>query len=303
MRDQRRQVVELSTAAVVWDAWRVSRGGPAAVTARQRERLTALVAHACRASRFYAEHYRNVPAGTAELQWLPMVSKSELMARFDDWVTDPAVTRVGVEAFVADLDNLGADFLGRYVVFTTSGSTGVPTLLVQDRRALAVMTGLAYLRSAGSVTPRLLARVLVRGARQAAVYATGGHFLTTTMFERRLRARPFRRRIARFFSVLDPLPQLVEQLNAFQPALLGSYASALAVLAEEQLAGRLRISPVVISSGGELLLPAVRCRVESAFGWPVVETYNASEVTPLSLPCRRVPAQGRARRSGRRRRP
>jgi hypothetical protein len=82
------------------------------------------------------------------------------MARFDDWVTDPAVTRAGVEEFVADLDNLGADFLGRYVVFTTSGSTGVPALLVQDRRALAVMNGVTYVRALGYLTPRLLAQML-----------------------------------------------------------------------------------------------------------------------------------------------
>jgi hypothetical protein len=57
------------------------------------------------------------------------------------------VTRAGVEQFVADLDNLGRDFLGRYVVFTTSGSTGVPALLMQDRRAIAVITGLSYVRA------------------------------------------------------------------------------------------------------------------------------------------------------------
>lgn len=39
-----------------------------------------------------------------------MVTKPALMALFDHWVTDPAVTRVGVEQFVANLDNLGLDF-------------------------------------------------------------------------------------------------------------------------------------------------------------------------------------------------
>ena len=274
------------TAAVAWDAWRALREGPAGIEARQLNRLGLLVDYAREHSRFYRERYRDLPAGPVQLRRLPAVSKSELMSRFDDWVTDPAITRTTVEAFVADLDNLGADFLDRYVVFTTSGSTGVPALLVQDRRALAVMNGLAIVRSAGWLTPRVLARVLARGARQAAVFATGGHFLTTTMIARRLRLRPFRRRIVRFYSVLDPLPRLVEQLNAFRPALLGSYASVLGVLAEEQRAGRLRISPAVIGSGGELLSPAVRRQVESAFGCPVAETYSASEATPLALPCR-----------------
>jgi hypothetical protein len=119
----------LTAWSVAWDAWRAKRGGPAAIAARQQARVQALVEYARRASRFYAEHYRAVPAGpirVEELDRLPSVTKPELMARFDDWVTDPAVIRVAVEEFVANLDNLGRDFLDRYVVFTTSGSTGVP---------------------------------------------------------------------------------------------------------------------------------------------------------------------------------
>ena len=89
------------------------------------------------------------------------------------------------------------------------------------------------------------------------------------------------------FSVLDPLPELVNELNDFQPVLLGTYASALGVLTDEQEAGRLRICPLVITSGGELLLPSVKHRAEQVFGAVVTETFNASEATPLSLPCRR----------------
>jgi phenylacetate-coenzyme A ligase PaaK-like adenylate-forming protein len=241
------------------------------------------------ASRFYAEHYRSVPLGPIGPETfyrLPPVSKPELMARFDDWVTDPSVTRARVEQFVADLDNLGRDFLGRYVVFTTSGSTGVPALLVQDVRAIAVMTGLSYVRALGALRLRLVAQMLTRAPRQAAVFATGGHFLSTTMFQRRLRLAPFRRRTTRFLSVLDPLPKLVDQLNAFQPAFLATYPSVLAVLTAEQEAGRLRISPLVITTGGELLLPVVQHRAEEAFGCLVNQSYAASEAIPLALPCR-----------------
>jgi phenylacetate-CoA ligase len=247
----------LTARRVARDAWRATHGGPATISARQQTRLQALVEHARRASRFYAEHYRALPSGSIhleELALLPAVTKPELMARFDDWVTDPTVTRDGVERFVANLDNLGRDFLGRYVVFTTSGSTGVPAPLVQDQRAVAVMTGLAYVRGLSALTPKLAARMLTRPPRAAAVFAQGGHFLSTTMFERRLRTAPFRRRISRFFSVLDPLPVLVEQLNAFQPAMIGTYASAMAALTEEQEAG-----PVAHLS---LTLPASRCLPE-----------------------------------------
>jgi phenylacetate-coenzyme A ligase PaaK-like adenylate-forming protein len=259
------------------------------VTARQAARLQDLVAHARTRSRFYAQHYRDVPAGPlslAALPTLPPVQKPELMARFDEWVTDPRLTKGTVATFVADPANAGRDLFGDYVVFTTSGSTAEPALLIQDRRALAVMFGLTYARSAGVLPAGLLLRVLARGARQAAVFATGGHFVSTVMYERRLRAHPMRRRYSRFFSVLDPLPQLVANLNEFQPVLLGTYASVLSVLIAEQEAGRLNIHPLVITSGGELLLPSVRQRAEEVFGCTVTETYNASEATPLSLPCR-----------------
>jgi phenylacetate-CoA ligase len=279
---------ELTAPWVAWDAWRATRARPAGIAARQAARLEALVQHARRASRFYAEHYRAVPPGPIDPEAfyrLPPV-KQELMTRFDDWVTDPSVIRADVERFVADLDNLGRDFLDRYVIFTTSGSTGVPALLVEDQRAVAVMTGLSYVRALSALSPGLLARMLTRAPRQAAVFASGGHFLSTTIFERRLRLAPFRQRTARFFSVLEPLPKLVAELNAFQPAMLGTYASALTALAAEQEAGRLRISPLVITSGGELLTPAVQRRAEEAFGCLVNQTYGASEAIPLALPCR-----------------
>jgi hypothetical protein len=68
------------------------------------------------------------------------------MAQFDDWVTDPTVTRTDVEAFVADPARLGQLYHNRYLIFTTSGTTGVPALLVQDQRVLAVNTGVGYVR-------------------------------------------------------------------------------------------------------------------------------------------------------------
>lgn len=141
------------------DACRVTIRAGTAIAARQAARLEALVWHARLPWRFYADHYREVSpglVGTEALYHLPPVTKPELMARFDDCVTEPSVTRAGVEQFVADLDNLGRDFLGQYMVFTTSGSTGVGALLMQDRRAIAVMTGLTSVCALGALTPRLL---------------------------------------------------------------------------------------------------------------------------------------------------
>ncbi|MDQ0258716.1 hypothetical protein J2W20_000591 [Sinomonas atrocyanea] len=279
-----RRSARLTAFGVLRDARRALRGGRAAVEARQRERLAALLQHARAHSAFYAELYAGLPQHP-DLGSLPPVTKAQLMGHFDAWVTDPEVTKDALLRFTARQDTIGTDFLGRYVVFTTSGSTGEPTLLVQDARALAVMNGLAYGRPP-YISRQVLLRMLAKGIRGAAVFASGGHFLTAVMYTRRIRSVPLRRRYVRFFSVLEPVAQLVEELNAYRPAMLESYASGLEVLAEEQAAGRLRVAPALVACGGEQLLPAVRRRIEEVFGCPLLELYSASEASPLALPCR-----------------
>src|SRR5690606_32170078 len=94
-------------------------------------------------SLYYREHYRTLPERVTDPTLLPVTSKAELMPRFDDWVTDPAVTLAAVRAFVEDPALIGEKFLGRYTVTTTSGTTGTPGLFLADQRALAVTTALS----------------------------------------------------------------------------------------------------------------------------------------------------------------
>jgi phenylacetate-coenzyme A ligase PaaK-like adenylate-forming protein len=63
------------------------------------------------------------------------------------------------------------------------------------------------------------------------------------------------------FSILSPLPELVHALNEYQPTLLSGYPSALALLAREQVAGRLQIAPILIVTGGECLDQEVRLKL------------------------------------------
>jgi phenylacetate-coenzyme A ligase PaaK-like adenylate-forming protein len=109
-----------------WDAWRVVREGKQGIAKRQQERLRALVAYARRHSRYIADVYRDVPEQLTAVSQLPVMTKAEMMSHFDDWVTDPAVTKQQVEAFITDLSLIGHDYLDRYVACTTSGSTGIP---------------------------------------------------------------------------------------------------------------------------------------------------------------------------------
>jgi hypothetical protein len=77
----------------------------------RRERQDALTAFARTHSPLYRELYRELPADHVAWERFPPVTKRTLMERFDDWVTDPAVRRGHVDAFVADASRIGELFL------------------------------------------------------------------------------------------------------------------------------------------------------------------------------------------------
>jgi phenylacetate-coenzyme A ligase PaaK-like adenylate-forming protein len=123
----------------------------------------------------------------------------------------------------------------------------------------------------------------VQGARAALIAATGDHFASIASWQRYFGARPWLH--ARAFSVLEPLPRLVAELNAYRPAFLASYPTVLGLLAEEQEASRLRIAPAAVWAGGEMLGQASHAAIERAFRAPLVNEYGASECLCIAWAC------------------
>jgi phenylacetate-coenzyme A ligase PaaK-like adenylate-forming protein len=83
----------------------------------------------------------------------------------------------------------------------------------------------------------------------------------------------------------DPLESIVEHLNGFRPKLLVAYASMAHLLAEEQLAGRLRISPGFVFGSSEVFTERARRRVEEAWGRKPFEVYAATEPAGIASEC------------------
>lgn len=270
----------------VLDLWRAQREGSAGLAQRQKTRLTALVAHARKLSRFYQRLYRELPAEGFVLSDLPPVTKVELMASFDDWVTDPRVTLAGVEAFAADSTLIATPYCGDFFVCTSAGTTGHPGLFVYDRRAVDTYRAI----SVGRITPtwtgvRGLLRLARHGFRWAAVVGTGGHYAGAMWMELERRRSRWLSHAYRVFTVRQPLAELVTALNAFNPAILTVYPSTLELLAEEQLAGRLHLRPVFVEIAGESTTHDASARAAAAFGCPIRNVYAASEFLVMAFSC------------------
>ena len=248
----------------------------ARLAAFQQARLRDLLAHAVAHSAFYRQLYRGVDVSAVPLTELPTVDKARLMDDFDDVVTDPRLTRGAVEDHAGQLT--GTELLhDEYRVMTTGGTSGQKGWFVWGRddwrRLLSTILprGIGWW---GMPTPD-------SGAPSATVYASSplhmshrlAASLDTGMSPRLL------------LPATDPLPSLVERLNQFQPETLMLYPSVGALLAEEQLDGRLKISPSVVISSSEQLTDDMRDRMNAAWSLQVFNTYSTTETGPVGSEC------------------
>lgn len=272
----------LSTAL---DLWRAQQQGEAGLRRRRERRFADLARHARVHSPFYQRLYRDLPADSVALRDLQPVSKRQLMAEFDDWVTDRSITRADVEAFVADPERIGTLYRDQLFACTSSGTTGYPGLFLHDRHALAVYRAIWLVRiDLAWMNVRWL-QVAYRGLRWASLFGTGGHFGGVGWVELERRRSAWKSRNYRVFSVQRPLEELVKELNAFDPTVVVAYPSILELLAEEQGAGRLHLRPVLVEIVGESATPEAMARMEAAFDCGIHDTYGASECMFVAMSC------------------
>ena len=260
---------------------------PAWSASLAQSRLESLVDLARARSPFHAARCRHLPADGWTLRDLPVLTRTDLMQSFDDALTVRDIERREVDAFCADAGRVGESFRDQYAVWTSSGTTGMPGVFIHDEHALAVYDALEALRFRGPYFPAPLTLATFATERYAIVCATGGHFASNVTAERLRRENPLLASQLRVFSILDPIDRLVAALDAFQPTVLASYPTALAVLAEEQSAGRLSIRPHEVWAGGENFTSRQRDLATQAFGGRVRQGYGASEFLPIAWECAR----------------
>jgi phenylacetate-coenzyme A ligase PaaK-like adenylate-forming protein len=78
---------------------------------------------------------------------------------------------------------------------------------------------------------------------------------------------------------------MVRHLNNWQPDVLVVYASMGRILADEQLAGRLKIAPQSVMVSSEVLTAETRRRIEQVWGSSVFNNYATTEVSGIAIEC------------------
>jgi phenylacetate-CoA ligase len=263
---------------------------PVGVAGAQRDaRLARLMSAAFAGSPFYRSRRPHAHVALPRLDEIEPVEKAELMRHFDDWATDRRITRASVDAFLGELAHVGDAYLGQYLVWTSSGTTGEPGIFVQDEQSLAAFDALDALRLHGMGAGPQPWTAWAGKPRYAFVAATGGHFAGVASIERLRRiagsALPWLAPVVQTFSVQDPLARLAAQLQDFAPTVLISYPSCADALAQLQAEGAMHLALSQVWVGGEQLSAEQRLRIRAAFGCTLRNNYGSSEFYAMAWEC------------------
>jgi phenylacetate-CoA ligase len=250
-----------------WEAGRLAE--------HQRERLRALLACAIERSPFHARRLRGIDPGRFELgdlAGLPVMTKEQMMAGFDQLPTDRRLTRARVERHLAGSAEEPSLLFGQYACLASGGSSGLRGIFVQTVEEFAEFSA--------SILRRLVARLAADGppplegvpvalvGAASPVHASG--------FAAAVAAAGYPVRAISAPATL-PLADLVKRLNQMRSLVVLAHTSKLALLAEEKRAGRLRIEPVSVTAMGELLTEKNRAVISEGFGMPLINQFASTE--------------------------
>ncbi|MGV7115031.1 F390 synthetase-related protein [Paenibacillus kyungheensis] len=210
-------------------------------------------------SPFYHQWWQGIP----DHQWrdFPLIDKSIMMEHFDQLNTLGITKEEAMQ--IADQAEQTRDFeptIQGVTIGLSSGTSGNRGLFLVSPQEQAQWTG------------TVLAKLLPGGIRQQqkiAFFLRANSNLYESVQKGKLQFR--------YFDLLVPLSEHIQQLESYRPSLLIAPASMLRLLAEQKTAGLLTIQPQKIISVAEVLDPLDREYIESVFAQNVHQVYQCTE--------------------------
>ncbi|MBE0656861.1 MAG: phenylacetate--CoA ligase family protein [Bryobacteraceae bacterium] len=271
----------------LWTAW----GGRKRIEARQLRNLRRLVEKVRRDSPLFHRLYADLrPSSEIELLDLPVTRKPDLMRDFDHWLTIRSLPLDRAHEHLRDIRNVGVP-IDDVAVFQTSGTSGEPAVIVLSASFVEYAYGIMMARFE-RYHWKLIREVRKLGVR-VTITGGNGHFAGNGFHKLVQRLYPG---LAKglgliFIEAEQPIDRLVDRLNAIPNiAWIVTYPSMLTILVKEKEAGRLKIEPVLFTTGGETLTDNLRERVRRAFPslkYDILDPYGCTECLLLSFECSR----------------
>lgn len=251
----------------------------------QQQKLETLLHYAWDHSAWHRRRFENAgitreQLGALPLSALPTMDKGDLLGHFDEIVTADGLRQQELRRFDEEKSLSERDFMGKYHVVHSSGSTGNPGYFVYDTAAWGQML-LGIIRGAlWDMSTAKILRLLARGPRILYIAAVGGRYggaMAVGDGVEGLHAKQLHLDINR------PLSEWIGSIREFKPNLIIGYPSAIKIFGELVEQGTIEANILRVISCGEPLGPSLRGYLTQTFNCDVVNFYGASESLALGV--------------------
>ena len=185
--------------------------------------------------------------------------------------------------FIQNPTNVGKLYKNRYVVATTSGTSGQIGIIINTLEEFYTTQIIGSCRILGDYIRNWISdcRFISEKLRMVFIIAEG-HYMTSLMAQI---VPPFSGLFldTQIISIETPIYDIVDILNNYQPHIIHSYPSVLEqIITEDELS----IKPDIILTGSEPLSLPIRTKIEITFLTArVIETYGCSECPFIASSC------------------
>lgn len=255
------------------------------IKALQEKKLRKLLRYAYRNSEYY--HRTFTESGITEdnidrapLRQFPVIDKDKLMQNYDELVTDRVLKQKELREFDESPASKTENYLGRYHVIHSSGSTGIPRYFVYDTRAWEQMLTGIIRGALWGMSMADIFRLLARKPRILYIAATDGRYAGAMAVGDGIRGL---RASQDYLDINEPIEEGNRKVTKFDPDIVIGYPSAIKLMAQQVQQGRVPNHVKRVISCGEPLSPGLRVFLEEVFGCPVINFYGSSESLALGL--------------------
>ena len=239
----------------------------------QEKELKKLREYAYAHSPFYKKFHQGLE--NRPLNELPILTKKELMNSWDEIVTDRSLHLKDIQNFLDNVKGLEA-YRDKYYAFATGGTTGVKGITVYNKdEFLSVFSQSARLTSWVGIKFSLGKPLRMSTVQSKLPW----HIAGAASFVK----FPFSKSLP--LDVTEPVEQQINELNDFQPDVFAGFAGNIHLFAQEQISGRLKISPKTVLTTAETLKKEARETIEQAWNTKPFEAYGSTEIGEAAAEC------------------
>lgn len=239
---------------------------------KKNKMLRNLLTYARQNSRWYRKILKNVSIDSMtceHLMELPTLTKTTFMEHWDEIVTDKSLTLKKVIKHLNKMSNTEEiiPLDGKYLVFSTGGSTGKKGIFVYPIQGFRQF---AYLRSQQlkkSMLPYLNLQEgeILRIAEVVATNAVYGMYARSKIYSPK-------DELKYFYPITKPMVEIIEGLNKLQPHRIIALPSTARLLCRFAQTGELTINPNIMAVSAEPLYEPIREMIYKT--WPKIKLFN-----------------------------